>query len=218
MATNIFAKATAIDISASQVQQRGVSQAGFIRTHVASPVFYHATVTVRPFYEDEMALVESEIIDMGYGSESVTVSVPHNVVWAAGDATEVTAPVLSTNAAAGDINIRLSATGTNPYLGTSLSAGSYIQIAPGVGNTDVRNLKVYQVKSATVASGGAFLDVTLNTPLCAAYSTNDVIRFGSACQFKFMLVKKPNITTVPGQGGRPLFEYDSPFEFREVFA
>lgn len=197
----IFDLATSISVDQRQTTYRAVSQSGTARTAIGSPLFYYFSVEVRPMYRDELELVLSELTTSRYGVDTITSVIPHGLVWA--DSNWVSPTVLAAVNAGNQVQISTAAD-------TTLQALDWIQFS--------NHSKVYQLAESVTTNNLGQATISLNTGLTTALTTNPAtsVVTGPAVQFNLLYENIPNLTTVPGLNGAPLYQYSGPFVLREV--
>ena len=202
MAAAIFELATSINIDQRQTTYRAVSQSGTARTAIGSPLFYYFEVRVRPFYREDLERVQREIAATRYGVDTFTSAIPHGLVWADSNWSPTTTVRTAANAGA--------VVTLNSTANTNFQALDWIQFS--------NHNKVYQLRESADSNSVGAVGITLNTGLVSAVTTNPSVsvRTGADVEFNLLFQQIPNLTSVPGQNGLPLYEFDGPFLIREV--
>jgi len=219
--SNILNKANGISLSGYQDHFRATSTTGFARTEINAPAFYNVGVTLPPMYEAEFRLIQQDIMTMRYGAVTITTTIPHGHTTNLGTA-GITDTVTNRAAVTSGRVINLTADDEISHINIT-ALGDWLQFqgadkvyqvvesyAGHITNAD----RVTATQSVHTDSAGRFT-VVLNTPLVAAIAANNANSFGDNVQFKLQMEQSPEISTTPGQGGKPLYTI-SDLDFKEV--
>lgn len=191
-------RATNINLTPRQTFYRSVSNSGIVRSERASPLFYYLSFDVAPMYMDDYVIVQQEVTNSSYGLDEIRTVIPHGHTFARGDWGST--PLVSGMATGNTVNVD-----GLPPSGT-LRALDFVQF----GGT-----KVYQLASDASVNSSGEATVTLNTPLVAPVADNTPVVVGANVSFNMIMLSTPEVTTVPGLNGNPLWQF-STFDMREV--
>lgn len=201
MAENIFKYGTSFELYPTQTVYRDFSHSGIGRTQVVSPLFYSISTEVRPLYRPQYLEILSDLAESRQGVLSINKSVPYDHTWIEG--TWAGNPIVNGPDQSGrTLNLSGLSEGSTALL------GDWIQV--------FGSSKVYQVdRNATAAADGT-MSVTLNTPLVGVPTDNAAIVLGPDVLFKILTTEIPPVITIPGARGQPLYQFQAPFQFREI--
>ena len=201
----IFDKANSFSINRFPSVRRAVSIGGIARSESVGPSFFYITCSLPPMYEVEYRKVSSELSGIGDGAQFLTSTLPHGHNKLLGN---YSGNVHATTAVAGRV---VTVNGFDPSGQNEFRAGDVIQFP--------NDTKVYEIIEDADANASGVVSFTVHTdfietPTIGNFNTN--INLGPDVEYKLMLINRPQVNSVPGMAGDPLYEFDTAFEFREV--
>lgn len=205
MMSTIFDMANGIVINRFPTIRRAISIGGIGRTESAGPSFFYLEATLPLMYEEDYRKVDRELLSIDDGVTFLTTNLPHKHNTFLGKFSASGFHMITS--ISGRV---ITISGFDPSSTKEFTGGDYIQF-----NTDT---KVYQVVDDADSNGLGVVSITVHTDLINPPSVGsiDAISRGDAVQYKLILTNRPSVSTIPGRNGDPMYEFNEPFEFREI--
>ena len=201
----IFDNANQIELDRFPNISRSVSVGGSSRVQRNSPTFYYARAWLPPMYEEQYREISNELLSLQDGVGFLITTIPH-----------MHTPFLGSYQAAGTTEPQVTSVAGRVVAMTGFSANAQNIFRAGDWIQFTGQRKVYQVVNDVNASAGGLATILLSTDVIETISAGATLTRGSDVMFRFLMESKPSPQTVPGVGGRPLYNWNNPFIFREV--